>query len=245
MSVNTDFRCTICARRGQRRAFRLAGSTHHVADFTVQGPRWRVRVLATGITLAAFLALFVGFEYAYRYLVIGSLRLEPFTWADDPDLLYRLNPSNPQFPSSFRGKAPDATKDGHVLVICMGGSTTFGFRVSAEEAWPHVMEDLLRANGMPVEVINAGVDGYGSNGHDRRRLWCRRLGAPGGRDRLPRSGDRRPRVRAPGSGEGSRTGTRGSLHRSLRDPPTRRGHAGPAQRQWPDLPESSLPRRVP
>ena len=124
-------------------------------------PRWRVRVLATAITLAAFLALFVGLEYGYRYFVIGSLRLEPFMWADDPDLLYRLDPSNPLFPSSFRGKAPGATKDAEHLVICMGGSTTFGFRVSTEEAWPHVVELLLRARGIGAEVINAGVDGYG------------------------------------------------------------------------------------
>src|SRR5262249_34015841 len=38
------------------------------------------------------------------------------------------------------------------------------------------------------------------DGHDPRRLWGRRLGAPGRRDQLPRSGDRRSRVRPPGLG---------------------------------------------
>ncbi|MBN1611285.1 MAG: SGNH/GDSL hydrolase family protein [Polyangiaceae bacterium] len=43
-------------------------------------------------------------------------------------------------------------------VICVGGSTTFGYMVTDGEEWPAVLERLLQSVG-PVEVVNAGRPG--------------------------------------------------------------------------------------
>ena len=49
-------------------------------------------------------------------------------------------------------------------IVCIGDSTTFGFGVDWNEAWPHRLEELLnaRSSGSRIEVINAGVPGYTS-----------------------------------------------------------------------------------
>ncbi len=43
-------------------------------------------------------------------------------WVSDPDLIYSLNPANPESPGSFRGKAPGPRAAGRLRVICLGGS---------------------------------------------------------------------------------------------------------------------------
>jgi lysophospholipase L1-like esterase len=73
-----------------------------------------------------------------------------------------LNPERPEFPESFRGKGPSRNKQHKFRIVCLGGSTTFGHELKAEEAWPAVTERVLRSKGIDAEVINAGVQGYGS-----------------------------------------------------------------------------------
>ncbi|MBT6488032.1 MAG: hypothetical protein HOK71_25560 [Planctomycetaceae bacterium] len=53
---------------------------------------------------------------------------------------------------------------GTYRIVCIGDSTTFGFGVDWDEAWPHRLEGLLNASssGSRIEVINAGVPGYTS-----------------------------------------------------------------------------------
>lgn len=48
-------------------------------------------------------------------------------------------------------------------VLALGDSMVFGQGVSVEETYPHYLEEILRAQlGVPVEVINAAVPGYGT-----------------------------------------------------------------------------------
>ncbi|HET6203710.1 MAG TPA: GDSL-type esterase/lipase family protein [Planctomycetota bacterium] len=60
----------------------------------------------------------------------------------------------------YRGGDPATEKPPGVFrVACLGDSTTFGWRVREEEAYPAVLEGLLagRANGRRVEVLNFGA----------------------------------------------------------------------------------------
>lgn len=74
----------------------------------------------------------------------------------------------------FRGERP-VTVDkppGTIRIIAVGGSTTFDTEVSADSlAWPERLERMLndRLPHQRVEVINAGVPGYGME-HDLIRL---------------------------------------------------------------------------
>ncbi len=101
-------------------------------------------------------------ELAYRAVKWHSLTPVTPTWVEDPALIYKLNPRNAQFPQSFRGKAPSSDKKNGIRIICLGGSTTFGHEVKADQAWPAATERVLKAKGIEAEVINAGVQGYGS-----------------------------------------------------------------------------------
>ncbi len=47
-------------------------------------------------------------------------------------------------------------------VVAFGASNVAGRGVSLDQAFPAQLEDMLRADGYPVRVINAGVSGDGS-----------------------------------------------------------------------------------
>lgn len=49
-------------------------------------------------------------------------------------------------------------------ILCLGDSFTFGHGVRLDEAWPKRLEKMLNANlqHKRYEVINAGIDGYGT-----------------------------------------------------------------------------------
>jgi len=124
----------------------------------------RLSLSAGSILAALVLAAIVAgaAELVFRRLDTGSFRLATATWVSDPDLIYKLNPMNPETPGSFRLKAPGPKSRGRLRIVCLGGSTTFGHGVRPTEAWPAVLEAILRQKGIPAEVINAGVPGYGS-----------------------------------------------------------------------------------
>ena len=49
------------------------------------------------------------------------------------------------------------------LVVCLGDSCTFGFRVGQEQTYPSQLQAYLRAQGLPrAVVLNCGVPGYSS-----------------------------------------------------------------------------------
>jgi HEAT repeat protein/lysophospholipase L1-like esterase len=45
-------------------------------------------------------------------------------------------------------------------VVCLGDSTTLGWGIRPEEAYPQVLQDLLDARGAPVEVFNVALGGW-------------------------------------------------------------------------------------
>ncbi len=52
-------------------------------------------------------------------------------------------------------------------VLALGDSVTFGWGVEAEEAYPQIVEEMLRKQlaALPVDVVNAGVWGYNTLQH--------------------------------------------------------------------------------
>ena len=59
-------------------------------------------------------------------------------------------------------------------VVFLGDSITAGYGVAAAEAFPAVVEALLRERGRDVEVVNAGVSGDTSAGGLERLDWVLR-----------------------------------------------------------------------
>lgn len=60
------------------------------------------------------------------------------------------------------------------VIVALGDSLTAGFGVSAEEAWPALVEARLRREGYPYRVVNAGVSGDTTAGGVRRVDWVLR-----------------------------------------------------------------------
>ena len=87
-----------------------------------------------------------------------------------------------------RGAPPPGVEKASPLVIALGDSCTFGFRVSEGETYPAQLQSELREHGMPrAAVLNYGVPGYTS--FQGRRLLtdvlsrsrpaaCSRAGSP-------------------------------------------------------------------
>lgn len=68
----------------------------------------------------------------------------------------RINALGLRGPEVAREGPPPGTK----RVLALGDSGTFGFYVGEEETFPARLEQLLRAGGVPVEVINGGCGGW-------------------------------------------------------------------------------------
>ncbi len=93
-------------------------------------------------------------------------------------------------------------------VVALGASNTYGKGVARNQAFPAQLEAILRANGLNVHVINAGINGDTTDGMLRRldRLVPNGVSAvilqPGGNDRRKSSPDRTAEIQ-------SRLGARG------------------------------------
>ncbi len=75
-----------------------------------------------------------------------------------PELAYDVRINSLGLRGAEVGRAPTP---GRVRVLALGDSMTFGFYLEEDETWPAQLEQRLRAAGRDVEVINAGVGGYG------------------------------------------------------------------------------------
>ena len=66
--------------------------------------------------------------------------------------------------AGFRGPwLPEDRKQAEPLVVCLGDSCTFGFRVGQEQTYPSQLQAYLRTQGLPrAVVLNCGVPGYSS-----------------------------------------------------------------------------------
>jgi lysophospholipase L1-like esterase len=101
----------------------------------------------------------------------------------DPDLIYALRPGargelrTREFreideinAAGLRGRDVGPKGRGVQRVIAVGDSFTFGTGVAAADSYPEALERELRERGVPVEVVNAGVPGYGA---DQTYRWVR------------------------------------------------------------------------
>jgi acyl-CoA thioesterase-1 len=81
-------------------------------------------------------------------------------------------------------------------VVALGASNTFGKGVSRSQAYPAQLEALLRARGLSVHVINAGINGDTTGGMLNRLDRAVPKGTrvvvlqPGGNDRRKGASDR-------------------------------------------------------
>jgi acyl-CoA thioesterase-1 len=65
--------------------------------------------------------------------------------------------------------------DARPAVVCLGDSLTAGYGLSAEEAWPALIQSRIDAQKLSLRVVNAGVSGDTSAGALRRVDWLLRL----------------------------------------------------------------------
>lgn len=104
----------------------------------------------------------------------------------DDDLIYSLRPNASRVApgEEFTERAstnaiglrdgtirPREEFDGRIVVL--GDSMVFGHGVDDHESFPNQLEAVLRERGRNVDVINAGIKGYGTDG--MYKLWKTRL----------------------------------------------------------------------
>lgn len=118
----------------------------------------------------------VAAESALRALGYGAAYYYPqFLFTADPDLGYRLTPgfSGRQVLGEFdvhlavtrsglRAPQPTAPPGATCTILGLGDSFTFGHGVEANETYLSLLAQRLVSDGRRVQVINAGVPGYGT-----------------------------------------------------------------------------------
>ncbi|GAB4235922.1 MAG: arylesterase [Acidobacteriota bacterium] len=72
------------------------------------------------------------------------------------------------------GFPPGSPERPPVTIVAFGDSLTAGYGLTPEEAWPAVLEQLLRQEGRPAKVRNAGLSGETTAGGVRRIEWVLR-----------------------------------------------------------------------
>lgn len=61
---------------------------------------------------------------------------------------------------------------GNPRIVCLGDSLTEGYNLAPEQAWPHLVQDMLRSSGWPeARVVNAGISGSTSASAVARLQW--------------------------------------------------------------------------
>jgi acyl-CoA thioesterase-1 len=77
----------------------------------------------------------------------------------------------PQIPAPAAPAPTPSPSTAGVRIVVLGDSLAAGLGLAAAEAFPAVVEDLLRGTGHDVEVVNAGVSGDTSTGGLSRVDW--------------------------------------------------------------------------
>lgn len=138
--------------------------------------RWRPKPVLGGILLAAFgMALaFLALEAGVRLLHLVPARF----WEPDPVLGTRLiagkegwwTQEEHEFRVASRINA-DGWRDvehartkppGAFRILILGDSFVEALQVPLEKTFPRLLEDALRSEARPVEVLSMGVSGYGT-----------------------------------------------------------------------------------
>ncbi|MGB2985226.1 MAG: GDSL-type esterase/lipase family protein [Phycisphaerae bacterium] len=124
--------------------------------------------------ISALLALFVG-EITVRmfkprvmfprYVTNGDFGIRVNVpnaryWHTSPEVRvqFRINSMGIRSDREYTFKKPPGT----IRIVGLGDSFTQGYEVDLKETYLYCLEEMLRARGYPVEVINLGVSGYGN-----------------------------------------------------------------------------------
>lgn len=67
---------------------------------------------------------------------------------------------------------PATAQDRPVKIVALGDSLTAGFGLSANDAFPAKLQSALKAKGLNVEIVNAGVSGDTATGGLERLDWA-------------------------------------------------------------------------
>jgi len=129
-----------------------------------------LRSLAAAVAQAGLLLLvIVGVVMVDRFLLLSyGLPL----WEADAELHFRNRPSKfAHWPNGrelqtnsyghYDHDFPENPAEGELRILALGDSVTLGHQVTRDEAFPNRLEEMLATNlDRPVQVINAGVQGY-------------------------------------------------------------------------------------
>jgi lysophospholipase L1-like esterase len=130
------------------------------------------------LTASVLFALLVA-EFTLRWVRPQLFEVSPQgLFVADPDVGYVLAPGfdgwlrRAEFrmrvrvgASGLRGHDPRPHRSNTVRIVCLGDSFTWGFGVGDDQAYPAQLEKLLahRHPELDVQVLNAGVFGYGTS----------------------------------------------------------------------------------
>lgn len=81
-------------------------------------------------------------------------------------------PATNSVPTGSSSPAGTQTAKSLPKIVAFGDSLTAGLGLSANEAYPALLQELLKRNGYEYEVVNAGVSGDTSAGGVRRIEWA-------------------------------------------------------------------------
>lgn len=77
--------------------------------------------------------------------------------------------------ASASGGAPAADPETRPVIVFLGTSLTAGYGLEESQAYPALIEERLRSEGLDYRAINAGVSGDTSAGGLRRLAWLLRM----------------------------------------------------------------------
>jgi len=100
-----------------------------------------------------------------RYVTDGSYGIRVNVanaryWHTSPEMKvqFRINSMGMRSDREYSFDKPQDT----IRVVGLGDSFTLGYEADVTETYLYRLEELLKADGYPVEVINLGVSGYGT-----------------------------------------------------------------------------------
>ncbi|NNL66144.1 MAG: SGNH/GDSL hydrolase family protein [Myxococcales bacterium] len=134
-----------------------------VARGRTRSSRWTLGLLAW-VTVAA--ALWV------PHPVESRAPAEPASSSLFQDAAY-WHPQAAHQSLAFRGRPAASVDPRRETWLVVGGSVTYGAGVAPEETYTAVAERLLRASGRPVDLLNAGAEGWNLQAIDR---WLQDMG---------------------------------------------------------------------
>ena len=131
----------------------------------------RLALLGCSVLVSCFLlelgvVLVRGEQAKFPRHVVGA----PFGLRiNEPNATYRHKSADVTVQFRINGQGMRANRDyprekppGIKRIVSMGDSFTVGYEVDVSETFSSVLESELRSRGVMVEVLNAGVSGYGT-----------------------------------------------------------------------------------